>query len=141
MAGLLRKHVRAKPMRILEIGAGDGTFMLAVARRLAKNWPAVELTLLDRIDLVSPGTRDGFGKLGWRVETVTADVFEWIAQRRARALRRVIANLFLHHFDNADLARLFSGPATAGAGAAGHRAAPRQLSAGRGAPAVGDRRQ
>ena len=25
MAGLLRKHVRAAPMRILEIGAGDGT--------------------------------------------------------------------------------------------------------------------
>ena len=55
MAGLLRKHVRAKPRRILEIGAGDGKFMLAVARRLAKNWPAVELTLLDRIDLVSTG--------------------------------------------------------------------------------------
>ena len=28
--------------------------MLAVARRLAKQWPAVELTLLDRIDLVPP---------------------------------------------------------------------------------------
>ena len=62
MAGLLRKHVRAKPLRILEIGAGDGTFMLAVARRLAKHWPAVELTLLDRIDLVSAATRDDFSK-------------------------------------------------------------------------------
>ena len=37
MAGLLRKHVRAKPpRRILEIGAGDGKFMLAVARRIGE---------------------------------------------------------------------------------------------------------
>ena len=35
MIGLMRKHVRAGPLRILEIGAGDGRFMLAVARRVA----------------------------------------------------------------------------------------------------------
>ena len=87
MAGLLRKHVRAKRRRILEIGAGDGTFMLAVARRLARHWPAVELTLLDRIDLVSPERRDAFAKLGWRVETVTADIFEWLG-RVDTAVRR-----------------------------------------------------
>jgi 2-polyprenyl-3-methyl-5-hydroxy-6-metoxy-1,4-benzoquinol methylase len=109
MAGLLRKHVRAKPLRILEIGAGDGTFMLAVARRLAKDWPAVELTLLDRIDLVSPERRDDFRKLGWRIETVTADVFEWIERVGHKRFDAVVANLFLHHFDNAGLAHLFSG--------------------------------
>jgi hypothetical protein len=109
MAGLLRKHVGAKPLRILEIGAGDGAFMLAVARRLAKDWPAVELTLLDRIDLVSSGRRDDFGKLGWCVETVTADIFEWIDRGKLRPFDAVAANLFLHHFDNADLSRLFSG--------------------------------
>jgi Methyltransferase domain len=109
MAGLLRKHVRAKPRRILEIGAGDGKFMLAVARRLAKNWPAVELTLLDRIDLVSPATRDAFTKLGWRVATVTDDVFGWMQSAGEQRFDAITANLFLHHFDSADLARLFSG--------------------------------
>jgi hypothetical protein len=109
MVGLLRKHVRAKPLRILEIGAGDGTFMLAVARRLAKEWPKVELTLLDRIDLVSPDMGDRFGKLGWHVETVTADVFEWIDRAGRERFDAVVANLFLHHFDDVELARLFLG--------------------------------
>ena len=56
-----------------------------------------------------PRTRDGFAKLGWRVETVTADVFEWMQSAGEQRFDAVIANLFLHHFDNADLARLFSG--------------------------------
>lgn len=109
MARLLRKHVRAKPLRILEIGAGDGSFMLSVARRLAKRWPAVELTLLDRIDLVSSGRRDDFAKLGWRIETVTADIFEWLGRAEHGRFDAVVANLFLHHFDDADLGRLFQG--------------------------------
>jgi hypothetical protein len=109
MAGLLRKHVRGKPLRILEIGAGDGIFMLAVARRLARHWPAVELTLLDRIDLVSSARRDDFAKLGWRVETVTADIFEWIGRTGHRRFDAVVANLFLHHFGDSDLAELFAG--------------------------------
>ena len=103
MAGLLRKHVKTAPMRILEIGAGDGAF------RLAKQWPAVELMLLDRIDLVPSGRRDDFAKLGWRVETVTADIFEWLALPGHRRFDAIVANLFLHHFDNADLSHLFLG--------------------------------
>ncbi|WP_245487835.1 hypothetical protein [Mesorhizobium sp. M4A.F.Ca.ET.022.05.2.1] len=39
MAMLLRKFLPKPPERILEIGAGDGTFMLKVARRLATDWP------------------------------------------------------------------------------------------------------
>jgi len=109
MAGLLRKHVPCAPRRILEIGAGDGKFMLAVARRLAKEWPAVELTLLDRIDLVSPETRAGFKRLGWQVETVTADVFEWMENADEGRFEAVTANLFLHHFDDADLTDLLAG--------------------------------
>jgi hypothetical protein len=107
MAGLLRKHVKAAPMRILEIGAGDGAFMLAVARRLAKQWPDVELTLLDRIDLVPSARRDDFAKLGWRVEGVTAEIFEWLDRAGDQRFDVIVANLFLHHFDNADLSHLF----------------------------------
>ena len=109
MTGLLRKHVRATPRRILEIGAGDGRFMLAVARRLARHWPAVDLVLLDRLDLVSARLRDDFSKLGWHVQTVTADIFEWIATAGDERFDAVTANLFLHHFDDAGLARLFAG--------------------------------
>jgi hypothetical protein len=107
MAGLLRKHMKTAPMRILEIGAGDGAFMLAVARRLAKRWPEVELTLLDRIDLVPSARRDDFAKLGWRVETVTAEIFEWLDRGGDQRFDAVVANLFLHHFNDADLSHLF----------------------------------
>ncbi|CDX41004.1 hypothetical protein MPLSOD_40649 [Mesorhizobium sp. SOD10] len=54
MASLMRKFMAKAPCRILEIGAGDGTFMLKVARRMAKDWPEVELTMLDRVGLVTP---------------------------------------------------------------------------------------
>jgi SAM-dependent methyltransferase len=108
MAALLQKHVADPPRRILEIGAGDGTFMLAVGRRLAGNWPKVDLMLLDRVDLISRECRDGFDRLGWRAEAVTADIFEWLGRNRSSRFDVITANLCLHHFDDAELARLFS---------------------------------
>jgi hypothetical protein len=108
MARLLKSHLHRPPTRILEIGAGDGTFMLAVARRLAKIWPNVELVLLDQADLVSNDRRDDFRKVGWQVETVTADIFKWIDSPQYAGYDAITANLFLHHFQQADLTRLFS---------------------------------
>jgi SAM-dependent methyltransferase len=107
MARLLADHAGA-PRRMLEIGAGDGAFMLGVARRLAPRWPAVELTLLDRAELVTAERRASFGKLGWRIETVTADIFDWLRIAEGARFDAIAANLFLHHFTDADLARLFS---------------------------------
>lgn len=103
-AGILRRaldrsQMRTPPRRILEIGAGDGTLLLRVARRLAPAWRDVELTLLDRVDLVAPATRDGYAQLGWRVEVSQQCVLEWA--RSGDACRRYdlcIAALFLHHF-------------------------------------------
>jgi SAM-dependent MidA family methyltransferase len=51
---------RQTPRRILELGAGDGTLLLRLARSFAPAWPEVELTLLDQHDLVSPDTRAAF---------------------------------------------------------------------------------
>jgi 2-polyprenyl-3-methyl-5-hydroxy-6-metoxy-1,4-benzoquinol methylase len=108
MVRLLADHLEVPPRRILEIGAGDGAFMLGVARRLAQRWSGVELTLLDRADLVTAERRAAFGKLGWQVETITADIFDWLRATGDARFDAVAANLFLHHFADADLARLFS---------------------------------
>src|SRR6202047_2791981 len=62
------------PRTILDLGAGDGTFMLSVARRLAARWPSVIVTLLDRQSIVSQETRDAFVASSWKVETIAADV-------------------------------------------------------------------
>ena len=107
-AALLLKHLPQPPRRMLEIGAGDGTFMLSVARRLARHWPNVELTLLDRMDLVTRECRDGFEKLGWQAQPVVADVFEWVEREGDARFDAITANLFLHHFSDAELSRLLS---------------------------------
>jgi 2-polyprenyl-3-methyl-5-hydroxy-6-metoxy-1,4-benzoquinol methylase len=108
MRRLLARHLRQPPRRILEIGAGDGRFMFAVAKRMARRWPGVELVLLDRAPVVSDTLRDQFAKLGWRAEAVVADVFDWAEKAGDERFDLVTANLFLHHCDDAALSRLFA---------------------------------
>jgi SAM-dependent methyltransferase len=106
-------RLRAPPVRILELGAGDGTLLLRFARALRPRWSDVELTLLDRHDLVTEKTRGAYRKLGWRVTVLRADALEWAALRRDRHYDLCLANLFLHHFDAADLAVLLRAVAAA----------------------------
>ena len=93
------------PGRITELGAGDGRFLLRVARRLSE-WKGARAMLLDRHDVISPKTRQAFEALGWDVEFLQADVLEWLRQPAIAACDAMIANLFLHHFSDAQLAQL-----------------------------------
>ena len=84
-SGLLTRALRSatsprRPLRLLELGAGDGRQMLAVAARLASAWPAVELTLLDRQPVVAASTLAAFARLGWAARPLVADVFDWVAR-------------------------------------------------------------
>jgi len=92
--------------RVVELGGGEGIFLLRVAQRLVKLWPSVDATIVDRQALVSPATRAGFAALGWRLETVHADVFDWLEKQPQRQDGVWICNLFLHHFNREQLARL-----------------------------------
>jgi hypothetical protein len=101
MADALQNSLNGRAAKnISEIGAGDGTFLLQTARKL--NWKNTSATLLDLQKNVSTGTLAEFAKLGWRAEAVVADVFDW-PQSSAEI---VLANLFLHHFENGRLAEL-----------------------------------
>jgi hypothetical protein len=111
MTGLLTKYNRQAPKRIIELGSGDGTFMLGVARALAPRWPDVTLVLLDRQDIVSEASREKFHALGWRIESATADVFAFLDAHQTGAADIISANLFLHHFSNDQLSRLFNSAA------------------------------
>ena len=109
MGRLLTKHHGEKPPRhIVELGAGDGSFMLGIARRMASRLPNVTVTFVDRQNIVGEKTRQGFRDLEWKIETVTADIFDYFKQT-ARDADIVTANLFLHHFERNELARLLSG--------------------------------
>jgi hypothetical protein len=147
--GLMERALRVvvngdAPRRIIEVGAGDGEFSLRVARQLAPRWPALTFALVDQQQLVAPQTRSAFADLGWRLECVQADVFDWFEVAGTRSAASVncgenirdavehvpttrgrastpdphsadviLANLFLHHFEDNRLADLFNGIARA----------------------------
>ena len=109
MASALRKHGAGRqPHTIVDLGSGDGQFMLRVARRLAPHWRNIKVILQDRQNIVSDATRESFAALQWRAETVCADVFDFLADARSAHVDVVTANLFLHHFTDEQLARLLA---------------------------------
>lgn len=102
---LLPARLSETPLKILELGAGDGTLLLGVARSLAPAWPPVQLTLLDRLDVVDPATLAAFAELGWSVRVEVIDVLDWAALDPASAPRwdLITTAMFLHHFEGAQL--------------------------------------
>ncbi|MGA8172537.1 MAG: class I SAM-dependent methyltransferase [Methylocystis sp.] len=107
MANLLSSRCVKVPRTLFDLGAGDGTFTLEVARRLAPKWRDVKLILLDQQDVVSMETQKEFLGLGWKVEIIAADVFDFLKNRDS-AVDAIITNLFLHHFPGPDLAKLLA---------------------------------
>ena len=98
-----------RPLRMLELGAGDGSLMLAVARAWRGDRPAVELTLLDRQDLVSEATLASYADAGWSATAQAMDVFDWVAGGAGSARWDIIVcNLFLHHFEGRPLELLLA---------------------------------
>jgi hypothetical protein len=89
------------PRSIADLGGGDGRFLLGVAKRLAPCWPGVRALICDRQDIVKTATHAAFEKLGWQCEVRRGDIFETLPHTDI-----ITANLFLHHFDDASLARL-----------------------------------
>ena len=100
------------PLHILELGAGDGSLALRIAKRLAPSWPAAELTLLDRQALIPEATGTAFAHLGWTLRPLTVDAIEWARAPTQQQLSRrwdvALANLFLHHFEEDGLRELLS---------------------------------
>ena len=111
---LIDSHPAGAPLRILELGAGDGSLMLGVACQLKGQWPAVELTLLDRLNLVGSQTFAGYADAGWAATAQVMDVLEWVSSHEAAARSNsapwdlIVSNLFLHHFEGPPLASLLA---------------------------------
>ena len=91
--------------QIIEIGAGDGDFLLRVAGKLPPFLTDVNATLIDRQLNLSATTLAEFAALQWKVKTVTADISEWSPDTGIE--QTIVANLFLHHFEDVRLAELF----------------------------------
>ena len=87
--------------RMAEIGAGDGTFALRVARMARPD----KASLVDRQHLVTTDTVAAFAREGVCAEVLQSDVFAWLERCPGR-FDGIFANLFLHHFEDDALRRL-----------------------------------
>jgi hypothetical protein len=99
----LKRH--AASVRLTELGAGDGSFLLNIARRLGRTWQGTYATLVDKQMLLTDQTSAAFSALGWKVLARTCDVFDWTTEADPAGCPVILANLFLHHFE-ADRLRL-----------------------------------
>ena len=108
-SGILHRALRtvspSAPSHVVELGAGDGTFLLRLAARRPGRESRISAVLVDRQNLVSRETRRAFASVGWDVKTVQADVFDWLAQPGPPA-DWLLVNLFLHHFQSERLREL-----------------------------------
>jgi hypothetical protein len=94
LAPVIRSENRK--MHLVDLGAGDGSFMQGVVRRL--NRPDIHVTLVDRALLPGP--------MPWNATAVAADAHEFLA--RPARFDALVANLFLHHFEAGPLRRLLA---------------------------------
>ncbi len=102
---VIRLRLRVPPKRILELGAGDATLLLRLARA-QPDWHGTELMVLDRQDLISQDTRDRFAGQGWTLTVLRADAIEWAHGDSLQHFDLCVTSLFLHHFDARPLTAL-----------------------------------
>ena len=105
VASALRPLASGGPLTLVELGAGDGVFALRLVRALPA--PRTELVLVDQQRIVAPETQAEFSRANADVTVAQHDVFEWL-DRSGSPVDAIVANLFLHHFDDAALARMLS---------------------------------
>src|SRR4051812_11105598 len=79
MSKALQKAVSANgPVRLTELGAGDGAFAVRVANNLPDTWRGTNLLLLDLQATVPGDTHKQFRKIAWHLDTMQSDVFQWL---------------------------------------------------------------
>jgi hypothetical protein len=112
-AGILARAIDSvasnTPLRLVELGAGDGTLLERLARLRARRWPNARVTLLDMNPTVRPATLAAVRAAGWTVDVVAADALGWLEQAPRDRDAVLFANLFVHHFEGERLARLLGG--------------------------------
>src|SRR5207244_11350489 len=56
------------PESIVELGAGDGTCLLRIARNMSPRWKPSRVILVDKQQLLSSRTKAEFAALSWHTE-------------------------------------------------------------------------
>jgi hypothetical protein len=108
VAGELARHLAPGARTIVEVGAGDGAFALALSRTRQLGAWCPYVTLVDRQPCADGSNVAAIRERGWQAAIVQGDAFDWLAAPRARPHDAIVANLFLHHFESEALARLLA---------------------------------
>jgi hypothetical protein len=107
MARALRQNVPAQTApQVVELGAGDGHFLLAVAGGLRGRWRGAQAILVDQMDALAPQLSEQFRQLGWEARLEIAEAAAWLRQAQPRSAQIIISNLFFHQFQTAQLAEM-----------------------------------
>lgn len=87
-----------KPRRIIDLGAGDGSFLQGLTRDLPALVPGTELVFVERLDVVEKARVTDLRARGFRVAVVQTDAWPWLRRLPPQPGTWILANLFLHHF-------------------------------------------
>lgn len=104
-AGILRRRLQGRlPAQavIAELGAGDGSLMLALVRQLPE--PPARVLLVDQHPGIAAGSCAALAALGCEAQCIAADALDWILS--AQPADAILCNLFLHHLPPQPLAAL-----------------------------------
>ena len=107
-ANLPAGRLQTQPVRVVDLGAGEGLLMLDVARQSSA--AEFQLTLVDRHHVVAEETWRELAALGWRTDVAATDLLAWL-EKESTSVDVMFANLVLHHFREKDLKRLLRGAA------------------------------
>lgn len=108
VAAELAPELAGGPITLAEIGAGNGEFVAALSSAPALRGTHAHATLVDRQRGGDGGALARLEARGWRAHVVQADAFDWLAHADTPSFDAIVANLFLHHFEDAALARLLA---------------------------------
>ncbi len=97
---------RTTPCTIADLGGGDGTLLLQLAKRMAPRWKPMRAFLVDRQSILSQQTKAEFSAISWQVESVESDIFDWLESTHPEPIDVTVTSLFLHHFKEGPLHRL-----------------------------------
>lgn len=92
--------------RVIELGAGDGAGAAGLLRRLRLR-PG-RLDLVDCAPVADPAVVVRLREAGWEVTTPVADVGIFLQNDVGPRADLIVANLFLHHFTDDALRRVFA---------------------------------
>jgi len=98
--------LNAGMQELVELGSGDGHFLLSVVARLNGRWSGTRAVLVDRLNVSDPRTLERFSRLGWGVSAEVAEADAWLRQAPPSPSRTIVSNLFFHQFHPEQLAEL-----------------------------------